>query len=439
MKNYMEHISLNARLNPVFTALVTSFAEQSAKAFGLDHTDALKLTLACEEIFTYLCGIVKGDKPVTIEIKNGLYFVKIKILFDVANFDPRAFNLTAKASLDNESGLEDMGLLIASRSVDRFSINHDAREGTGVVLIKDRTYPEIVCTESAEVKPLKNFTITTPDPEALKLFAHQTVSMYPDNPYPPDFRFPGKLVDMVASGEYKALVAADNYGTIGGGVIWRWRIARKKIVECAGPYIFGQPPESGIAEKLMDALIGAIAKTDAICLVNEYATPEMPKQYFEPLGLVDYYGPDGTFLPYYLYYRLLKEDAGSRVWAHPELEDFLKIQYNALSFARKIVLTSYGGEARPPHSVFASQFMRSQRVVFLRPVWDGIDASANLSKYVQILKNEGMQTIFVEIDLGHAWQANLAPAIRENGFTPRLILPYAGKADIVVFQYREGV
>lgn len=439
MKNYTESISLNARLNPVFTALVTSFAEQSAKAFGLDHAGALKLTLACEEIFTYLCGIDKGDKPVTIEAINGLYFVQVKILFDVAHFDPRAFNLTAKVSLDDESGLEDMGLLIASRSVDRFSINHDAREGTGVVLIKDKSYPEISRTELTVVKPLKNITIISPDPEALKLFVHQTVSMYPNNPYPPDFRFPGKLVDMVASGEYKVLIATDNYGTVGGGVIWRWRIARKKIVECAGPYIFGQPPESGTAEKLMDALIGAIAKTEAICLVNEYATPELPGQYFEPLGLVDYYGPDGTFLPWCLYYRLLKEDVGSRVWAHPELQDFLKTQYKLLSFARKIELTGYGGEARPPHSVFASQFIRAQRVVILRPVWDGIDVSVNLSKHLQILKNEGIQTIFVEIDLGHAWQANLAPALRENGFTPRLILPYAGKADIVVFQYREGV
>jgi anti-sigma regulatory factor (Ser/Thr protein kinase) len=438
MKNYTERITLNINLNPVFTTLVTSFAEQSAKAFGLERADALKLTLACEEVFTYLCGIDKGDKPVTIEAKNGLYFVQVKILFDVAHFDPGSFNLTAKVSLDDESSLKDMGLLIASRSVDRFSISHDEREGTGVVLIKEKTYPEISRTKPTAIKPLKDFTITVPDTEALKLFAHQIVSMYSDNPYLPDFRFPGKLVDMAASGEYKALIATDNYGTIGGGIVWRWRIARKKMVECAGPYIFGQPPESGMAEKLLDAVIGAVAKTEAICLINEYATPELPKQYFEPLGLVDYYGPDGTFLPWRLYYRLLKEDTGSRVWAHPELENFLKMQYNALSFARDIALTSYGGEARPLHSVFASQFMRTQRVVILRPVWDGIDASENLSKHVQVLKNEGIQTIFVEIDLGYAWQANLTPALLENGFTPRLILPYAGKADLIIFQYRAG-
>jgi hypothetical protein len=438
MKNYMESISLNVQLNPIFTALITRFSEQSAKAFGLERADALKLTLACEEVFTYLCRIGRADKPVHLEAANGVYFVKLKILFDVDNFDPRAFNLATHISLDDESGIEDMGLLIASRSVERFSFFHDPREGTGIILIKEKTYPEIPDLKQSEVKPFKAFTIKTPDPEMLKLFAHQVVAFYSGHPYPAELCFPGKLVDMVASGEYKVLLAVDDSGTIGGGVIWRWRIARKKIVECAGPYVFGQPPESGMPEKLMDALIGAIAKTEAICLTNEYATSALPKQYFEPLGIIDYHESDGTIKRWQSYYRFLKEDTGCQVWAHPELQDFLKIQYNALSFARKIVLTSYDGEAKPPHSVFASQFIRTQRMVILRPVWEGIDASENLAKHIQILKNDGILTIFFEVDLGYAWQANLAPNLLENGFTPRLILPYAGKADIVIFQYREG-
>jgi hypothetical protein len=194
-----------------------------------------------------------------------------------------------------------------------------------------------------------------------------------------------------------------------------------------------------MAEKLTDALIGSISKTDALCLINEYSTPELPKQYFEQLGVVDYYAPDGTTIPWPFYYRFLKEDLGAQVWAHPALEKFLQDQYKSLFFARKIVLTGYGGETRPPHSVLAAQFVRTQQMVFLRPIWDGMDASQNLSQHIEVLKNEGMRIIFFEIDLGHSWQVNFTPALLENGFTPRLILPYAGKADIVIFQYREGV
>jgi len=307
-----------------------------------------------------------------------------------------------------------------------------------VVLIKEKTYPETVDAGPIEVKPLEAVNILTPDPETLKLFVRQIVSMYADNLYPPDFHFPGKAADMVASGEYHALLAVDNQGSIGGGLIWRWRVARKKVVECYGPYLFNQLPESGMAEKLTDALIGSISKTDALCLINEYPTPELPKQYFEQLGVVDYYTPDGKSIPWTFYYRFLKEDLGAQVWAHPALEKFLQDRYKSLFFARKIVLTGYGGETRPPHSVLAAQFVRTQQMVFLRPIWDGIDASQNLSQHIEILKNEGMRIIFFEIDLGHSWQVNFTPALLENGFTPRLILPYAGKADIVIFQYREG-
>ncbi|OPY69241.1 MAG: hypothetical protein A4E63_01844 [Syntrophorhabdus sp. PtaU1.Bin050] len=433
-----DDVQLSVYLNPAFTPLVTSFAEESAKAFGLDRNDALKLTLACEEIFTYMCAIDRENKPLTITAGNGVYFVQVRILCGVARFDPGAFNLTTHISAKDEAELEDMGLLIASRSVDRFGIVRSSGDAVEVVLIKEKMYPEAV-RGPVEVKPLEAVNILTPDPETLKLFTRQIVSTYADNLYPPDFRFPGKVVDMVASGEYNALLAVDDKGSIGGGLMWRRRIAGKKMVECYGPYLFNQLPGSGIAEKLIDALIGSISKTDALCLINEYPTPELPKQYFEQLGVVDYYTPDGTAIPWPFYYRFLKEDLGAQVWAHPALEEFLRDQYKTLFFARKIVLTGYGGETRPPHSVLAAQFVRTQQMVFLRPIWDGADASQNISKHIEILRNEGMRIIFFEIDLGYPWQVNFAPALLENGFTPRLILPYAGKADIVIFQYGEGV
>jgi hypothetical protein len=68
-----------------------------------------------------------------------------------------------------------------------------------------------------------------------------------------------------------------------------------------------------------------------------------------------------------------------------------------------------------------------------------MDATENLARHVKVLKAENILNIFFEIDLAHAWQANLTQALLENHFQPRLILPYAGEADVVVFQYREGI
>jgi hypothetical protein len=38
------------------------------------------------------------------------------------------------------------------------------------------------------------------------------------------------------------------------------------------------------------------------------------------------------------------------------------------------------------------------------------------------------------MDLGIPWQSAFVPALLETGFVPRMIVPYAGKADTAIFQ-----
>jgi hypothetical protein len=190
-----------------------------------------------------------------------------------------------------------------------------------------------------------------------------------------------------------------------------------------------------MAQGLMDSFLGRIARTDALCLLNRYGTPELPAGYFEPLGSIDAFLPDGTRRPWPFYYRQLKEDTGCPVWTHPDLEPFLKVQYDRLFLARSLKVSAYAGEERPPHSVFAARFVRPRNLVNLVPLWDGVDVSLNLAEHLRILKAEGLGNIFFEVDLAFAWQANLTSALVENGFQPRLIIPYGGRADLVIFQH----
>jgi len=88
---------------------------------------------------------------------------------------------------------------------------------------------------------------------------------------------------------------------------------------------------------------------------------------------------------------------------------------------------------RPPNSIFAPQFDRANRQITLRAIWDGADVADNLAQHVKVLRADNLPNIFFEIDLAHAWQAGLTPALLEKGFRPRLVLPYGGKADVVVF------
>jgi anti-sigma regulatory factor (Ser/Thr protein kinase) len=439
MQEHPPPLLLNTILNPDYLRLVTAFAEESAKAFGMGAEDAIKLTLACEEIFVYLCRAGRADEAITAEATNGGYYVQVKFLFKAHEFNPRAFNLTAHVSLEDMASFDEMGLLIASRTVDRFSIISSPQQDLELVLIKEKTYPELQDINVPEPKQSKSFTVTLPDPEGLKLLSRLVVAHYPSNLYLTAFGFPGKVVDMVASGEYGAAVALGDSGQIGGGILWRW--LGKKTVESFGPYLFNQsnqPVNPELAKELVDSSLGRIAKTDAIGLVHLYSTSELPPGYFESLGSIDLVQADGLTKPWTIYYRQLNEDLGSRVWAHPGLEGFLRSEYKRLFFAREIRPATYEGEQRPPYSVFAPQFDRSNGQITLRPIWDGMDAAENLARHVKVLKAENLLNIFFEIDLAHAWQANLTQALLENHFQPRLILPYAGDADVVVFQYREG-
>lgn len=436
MKDHIIRVCLNIHLAPEFLRLVTSFAEESARAFGMGTAEVLKLTLACEEIFAYLCRVGQTDETITIEAANGGYYVQLKFLFKTHELNLRAFNLTATVSLDDSDSLEEMGLLIASRSVERFHIFKEMPEELGLVLIKEKAYPESAGLQIPEIKPLTNFSVKLPDADSLKLFVRLAAAHYPVCFYPQDLRLPGKVVDMVALGEYGVRVATDEQGQIGGGVIWRW--IGTKTVEFFGPLLFNQQNDLGLSEALIDACIGEIAKTDALGLINRYPTPEMPNGYFESLGTIDLVQPEGDARPRSVYYRQLREDLGCQVWAHPGLEAFLKAQYSRLFLAREIRLTRHEGEQRPPYSIFAPQFDRTNRQITLRAAWDGADAAENLARHIKVLKAENLSNIFFEVDLAHAWQAALTAILLAQGFMPRLVIPYGGKADVVVFQYQGG-
>ena len=422
-----------------YLRLVTTFSEESAKAFGLGAAEAIKLTLACEEIFSYLCHSGGVDETIAVEATKGGYYVQVKFLFKAHEFNPRAFNLTARVSPEDMANLDEMGLLIASRTVDRFYITGSPQQDLELVLIKEKSYPELVDLKVPAIKEMKSFSIKSPDPESIKLLSRLVVAHYPNSLYLPVFRFPGKIVDMVSSGEYGAAVALSAEGQIGGGIVWHWM--GKKMVESFGPYLFNQLDQSAgseLAKGLLDSCLGRIAKTDAIGLIHRYSTSELPPGYFESLGSIDYVQPDGIIKPWPIYYRQINEDLGCPVWAHPDLEDFLRAEYKRLFFAREIHLTRYEGEQKPPYSVFAPQFDRTHREITLRAIWDGMDVPENLAEHIKILRAENLPNIFFELDLAHAWQANMTEALLENNFRPRFILPYGGDADLVVFQYREG-
>jgi len=426
--------SLSVNMDRVFLHVATSFVENTAIGLGLDKPQALSLTLATEEIFEYLCEIASPEKAVHIRCRSGGYYVQVEFVFFVESFDLHAFNLTAGGSIDVETNPDEMRLLIASRAVDRFELNEDKDQGLCLLLVKEKAYPALTDEPVPPARPLKEFSVRDAGPEELKIFSQLTDFYYQRQITPTFLQYPGKLVDMVKGGHYQTALAVDTEGHVGGGIVWHWRNAR--IVEGFGPYVFNQPTQTAMAGRLVEACLGAIARTPAMGLLVQYPTHDLPKAYFEPLGHIQVYRKNESKVVLNAYFRQMHEDAGAAMWSHPDLQRFLQKAYDELALPREIRLMKHQGESQSRHSVLATRFDLAHNRVDLRPIRPGMDLHENVVKHLKLLAQEGVRNIFFVMDLAVSWQAHFTPSLLQNGLEPKMVLPYAGKGDEVVFQLK---
>jgi len=420
-------------INRCFLPLCTGFVEQSARAFGLGDSEALSLTLAAEEIFNYLADGPACGQNLDIACLGNTFQVATVFTLPTNTLNLRAFNFTFRPALNEDQLPADLGLLIASRTVDH--LQFDLKAGKfRLTLSKDKAYPAL------EHKPLlmpraePAVTFRRPDPAELLLLLNGLMGLSPGRRLPPEFAQPGKVVDMAGAGLYGALIAVDPAGRLGGGLLWH-RLS-DQMVECFGPYLFGQP--AATARSLLDHLLGVLAKTPAVGLLNRYPTPDLPSGYFEVLGAWGHHARDGSLPEIPVHYRSLEEDTGAVAWTHPALRAFIAKEYERLAFARDLITLSAAGERISPYSVLTTEFNRPAGVVTLRPIWWGEDAECNLREHVRVLRQEGLRDLFFEQDLGRSWQSHFTPALLAAGFSPMVILPHGGHGDLLMFEHRGG-
>lgn len=176
-------------------------------------------------------------------------------------------------------------------------------------------------------------------------------------------------------------------------------------------------------------MIQRAARTEALGLFSGRATADLPQSDFECLGYLD---KDKAVK---IWYRHLGEDPGAVVWSHPDLIPFLEAQYQSLILMRQIRPVQDMGEAIPDRSVLSTRLSPRLSEATLMPLVGGKDMGGCLANHVQTLKAEGYTSILLLIDLAQGWQASLAGPAMDKGFTPKMILPYGGSSDQVVFQY----
>lgn len=425
---------LSLPLRAELVGMVTSFAEQGGLALGLGGPEALSLTLACEEVFAYMAGLAEGEEGLTVLLHPLGYAVRAEFILPGRELDLSLMNLTAQPSLSDETQLAQLGLLIASRSVEHFYLSPTSQGGLSLSLVKEKAYPAGTPLAPPAVQPLASFSLAPASPAQLKDLAHLLAAGYAPQIYPPYLAQPGRLVDMVSGGEYGACLALGPRQALGGAMLWRHL---GQTAHCYGPYLFGQPPGSEMAAALVEGCLAALAKSEALSLICRYPTPELPQEYFEHLGELELSLPQGR-LTWPHFYRQLREDPGALSWCHPCLEEFLRAQYARLFLARDLRLTQPEGEARAAHSLLGARFDRTRGTVTLRLMQDGRDLADNLSRHVKLLAGENLPNVHFRLDLGDAAEAAQAHLLQAAGFVPRLILPWGGRGDLAVYQLAGG-
>jgi hypothetical protein len=432
-KNRPVSVRLDAR--PRFLSVVTQFVETAAAAFGLGKEESLKLCLATEEIFLYLCNTVCPDAALEIECRDGLYYTRVSFQFTASTLNLKGLNIASAVAGDRECDLEEMGLVIASRSVDRLNLTVEKANRLSLAVTKEKSYPGVWEKIPRPDTP-QRVTVEAPDTEGVKRFALLVEQTAAEQDRPPFFAYPGKVADMVAGGEFHCLTAVNPKGEIVGGIFFGDRSER--IVHSFGPYVFhggdGQLP----GEALLDACLGKIARTKALGLLSLFGLPPALEPRFEPLGSPSYLAGDRAPVKRHFFFRHLHEDPGGEVWSGGELTPWLADQYDRLVLARKIQTVRDMGETRRGASLFAAEISRERAEALLRPLWPGDDLDANVLRHVRYLKDDGLTNLFFEIDLGFPWHGELIPTLMANGFNPELLLPFAGHADLVIFQHHDA-
>ncbi len=430
MLESQKSVSLTIQADTAWIPLVQSIVELGCPVLGLDSSKTLRLTIATEEIVSHLATTAPGIE-IECTLTTGGWHVLAGFSFKADPSDLWAMNLVASSDLSISANIDHMGLLLASRMVDDFSL-HLHQGVVHLSLRQDCTYPAITPEQANLIEVKDQLSITTnPESAILKEACTRALNLYPAHKVHQAFNSPGKFVDMVNKSDLNTAIALDPHGALAGMICWHSQ--RTQSVSFFGPYIFAK--NDRVAELLTEHLLHAVARTAATGLFSEIATDQLPTNDFESMGHLLLQTENDKPIRQNCWYRHLQEDPGASVWAHPTMVQFLKETYDRHVLMRDIKITDGKGETLPERSVFSARLQPDLHKASLLPMLLGADADDCVKQHIKALNAENYTNIFFRIDLAYGWQATLGGILMNHGFVPQLVLPYGGQSDVVIFQY----
>jgi hypothetical protein len=413
--------------------LAATFAEDAGKSFGLGESERYSLRLSAEDILAYLCPLVGPGQHVEIEVRYDVYHIALRFWCRPERIDMRVLNLTAKSPIEGGIATRDLELFTVSRMVDRLWVTWEPDGRMSLSVVIDRVYAEKTQPLYGDVPPAANWSIVPAGRETIQLAAGLAVAHYPESQYPAFLRFPRKAADVIASGDWQTALATGAGGDVFGGVLWTWR--SPKMIEMSGPLLFPPSQPAAVEAALVEHVIQWAAKTPAVGISCRRRGPRSVPAGFEALGTIASPAGAGLVAVETFSYRGMHEDTGASVFCHPAVEEFLRREYARLVLPRRLHAIPFEGTEAAESSVLTCDFNAGGSEVLLRAMTFGTDAPENLREHLTMLRGRGTTIVLFEMDLGVPWQSAFAPVLLDAGFSPRMVVPYAGTADIVLFQH----
>lgn len=430
MQGSGHRVSLRLPADARFIPLVQGVVEQAASVFGLERAKALRLTMAAEELVSHLAETA-GGVEIDLTVVPGGWCVRADFSFVADPSELWAMNLAAREDIGAGKSMDRLGLLLAARMSDGFVVRIDGAK-VHLELRQDRVYQAVTPRPVTHARAADPVVIAdNPEPALIREACALAVDRYPAHLIPEPYFTPGKVADMAASGDLRLAVAVDGAGALAG--LMSWRSPSERSVGFCGPYLFLEG--GATAEALETRLLGAVARTRAVSLFSDLATPDLNSMNYETMGRIFFSRPEREAVELDMWFRHLREDSGGAVWAHPVMRSFLEDAYDRLVLMRVIREADGSGESLPARSVLSARLRPELGTATLAPMVAGRDAAQVVADHVRALSRDGYRNIFFHLDLAYGWQAAMAGALAENGFAPRLVLPDAGKSDVAVFQH----
>lgn len=409
---------------------VIAFIEAITSEQSLPRNISLKMQLAAEEVIAALTPGVS----VEIGFSGRADRITLGVTCHPLGMDLSAFNLAWRPDLETDaSGL---GLAVASRWVDTFSLQTDESGRLRLQFSIDNVYDAAVPVPLA-FPEFRFYRLVKPTTENIKHCGARLFHRAAGAGKPPRIYHPDRLATLLAAGHLFGTLAETESGEIAGACFCIPE--GPKLLGGHGPFVFSSTERERMARDLACHTLERVArKPFSGVLATHYDADCFPAEYFIPAGresrgstIGHHHSPRAP-----AWHFPLSDDAGGLLHFHASAEDFIREAIAVQDLPRTLVDISgeHVAEDQKNPSVYSATLNRGEKMATLRLLMPGGDIEENTDAHLAFFRDEDISLCQVHLDLGRPADAALIPVLMNRQFTPCLLIPGGAEGDLMVLE-----